>query len=177
MAILGLDISTVCTGYSVLDMKGELLEVGFIELNRPPKSPPIFYDRAILLEERLKELEVKHDIRHVFIEEPIRVKGRNSNSNTIIKLLQLNGIVSLMCYRIFGVEPVHLRVTSARKRARVPQRRGDKDIKHKVFKRLTEELGYDVPVTKKRTGTFKDYVYDMSDSLLMAYVGFLRVGS
>ena len=170
---IGFDVSTACSGYTVLDNKGKIAEIGYVELNRPPKNPPSFWERAKIMEDKVYELKEKYEISHVFIEEIIKSKGRNSNSNTILKLAQFNALVSYFCFTAFGFEPQHIPVRSARKRLNIPQRRGDTEIKEKVFMKLTEGCGFDVPVTLKRTGRKKDYVYDMSDSLLIAYVGFL----
>ena len=63
MAILGLDISTSCTGWCLLSDSGEIVDIGYIELSR--KSG--LFEKAKEVEHKIYNLSKAHTIHKVFI--------------------------------------------------------------------------------------------------------------
>lgn len=175
--ILGLDISTACSGISIMDYNGELIHVEHLVMNKPVKNPPSFYERVDKFRERLMEIKANYEVTKIFIEAPIKAKGSKTSNNTLVALLQMNGIVSYLSRDIFGVEPIHLEARSARAKLGIrltkEERKNKVHIKEKVLQKMLD-LGFDIQVDLKRTGKVQDYVYDESDSVLIAYTGYLQ---
>ena len=70
--ILGLDISTSITGYTILDDEGSVIEIGHIDLRKQKD----FFDKARACQERFQELDrqSKSWIKKIYIEHT-KLKG------------------------------------------------------------------------------------------------------
>ena len=53
--ILGLDISTSITGYSIIDLEGNLVEIGSWSMKNKKIHPDLF-SKSLFIKEKLKEL-------------------------------------------------------------------------------------------------------------------------
>ena len=165
--ILGLDISTSITGYSIVDFDGKVVLVGHWDTRNKNKFPD-FYDKADFIKNKLGELN--YPIQHVFIEPALNMfmMGRSS-SHTISTLTKINGIVSWFCYEQFGIKPEYIPAISARKRCGIKIKKGVK-AKEQVLSFLLDNepvFGIEYP----RTGKPKPYCYDEADSLIIAKAG------
>lgn len=86
MKVLGLDLSTVSTGYCVID-NNKILTYGVI---RPPSNKD-FVDRIIFIEKEIKELIKAKSIEYVCIEELSSMRS----ASTTKKLAALQGHIEI----------------------------------------------------------------------------------
>ena len=94
--ILGLDISTSKIGYCILDENEKIIANEFMKL-----KPLQLEDRAEIFYEFLFVLSKKHNIDHVYIEEPFTMfGGGRTTAGTMAKLQRFNGMCS------FAVTPI-----------------------------------------------------------------------
>jgi hypothetical protein len=165
--ILGLDISTSITGFTVLNSDGSIVEIGHWSLKNKNDFPDLF-SKALYIKNKLKELD--YPIDHVFIEPALNMfmMGRSS-SHTISTLTKFNGIVSWMCYEEFGVKPEYIPAISARKKCGITVKRGQKAKEVVIAFLLDNEPLFRVEYTK--SGNPKPYCYDEADSLIIAKAG------
>ena len=110
--ILGLDVSTACTGWCVLDESLSLVSIGSIELSKVKNT----YKKAKIVRDKMESLLIDYDIKSVYIEENLQsFRSGFSSAKTLSTLARFNGIVSLICYETFSVDPIHINVNHARK--------------------------------------------------------------
>lgn len=108
--ILGLDISSSCIGYTILDLDGKLITASYVK----------FADglsKFEKLEEFKRSTKFFKDLKITFIaiEEPlVKFMGKFSSAGTIALLNFFNGMVSAYLYSEFGMEPVYFNVNTAR---------------------------------------------------------------
>jgi len=161
--ILGLDVSTSITGATILD-KGNIV---LCEAWDTRKLKTMF-EKAEFIKEKLEALPV--GVEEIFIEEPFTFfKSGGSSAKTMAKLQSFNGVVSWMCYDIYGIVPSYLTAGQARKHCGITVPRGTK-AKEKVLEHLlTNEEEFDILYT--RHGNPKAGEYDRADSLVMAKAG------
>jgi len=167
--LLGLDISTSITGATVLDENGKIL---FCESwdTRNKNHFPSLYEKAFFVKNQLKTLDKQFDICYIYIEQSLQsFRSGFSSAKTLSTLSRFNGIVSWMCYEIFGTEPEMLAASSARKTAGVSIKRGE-NAKEKVLQFLLDnEVGFGIEYTKH--GNPSPGSYDRADSLIIAKAG------
>ena len=94
--ILGLDISTSCIGWSLLDSEGGLIKLGYIMLD---KEKDLFC-KAQRASEDIAMINQQHNITNVFIEENLQsFRSGFSSARTLSTLAKFNGIFwSIFCY-------------------------------------------------------------------------------
>lgn len=108
--ILGLDISTSCIGYTILDTDGKLITASYVK----------FADglsKFEKLEEFKRATKFFKDLKITFIaiEEPlVKFMGKFSSAGTIALLNFFNGMISSYLYQEFKMEPVYFNVNTAR---------------------------------------------------------------
>ena len=165
--ILGLDISTSITGFTILNLDGKIIKIGHWNLKNKNKFPDLF-SKASYIKNKLKELD--YPIDHVFIEPALNMfmMGRSS-SHTISTLTKFNGIVSWMCYEEFGVKPEYIPAISARKKCGITVKRGQKAKEMVIAFLLDNEPLFRIEYTK--SGNPKPHCYDEADSLIIAKAG------
>ena len=121
--ILGLDISTSITGYTILDNKGNIVVCEHIDLRKEKN----FFQKAALVEGILNAIRSQYFIEHVYIEQSLQsFRSGFSSAQTLSLLSKINGIISWICYNIFGSEPKYLAATSARKLCGIKVPKGQK---------------------------------------------------
>ena len=170
--ILGLDISTSITGYTLLDDEsGTIIACGHID-TRKEKS---FFKKAALVEDKLKELDKlsKAWIKCIYIEQSLQsFRSGFSSAQTLSLLSRFNGVVSWLCYEIFAMEPQYLAATSARKLCGIKIPKGQK-AKSIALKFVIDSVpGFEVQYT--RHGNPKAGYTDRSDSYVIAKAGWIR---
>lgn len=182
--ICGLDLSTSITGYTILDMDGNLVEIGHFELN---KIKGTIWDKIDVMKTNLIELGKRFKLKHVFIEEPLSKFSRGkSSSATISLLMRFNGIISYIVHLYLGIDPDYYPPSRARKvcglkmmnksackREKIPW----KPQKEQAFDQMAAQppFGKDYKWPLKRTGRLKDYCYDQMDSFIVAKAGFIEL--
>jgi len=176
--ILGLDISTSSTGWSILTTEGKLLKIGYIPLSKLD----CLFSKADVISKVISDIHLFQEITHVFIEENLQAfRPGLSSAKTLITLARFNGIVSYVCKKEFGFNPIYLNVNSARKSLGIKITRGkkaEKSTKEQVLDWVDGELGnYDWPNKTLKSGPRKGCVvlepgcYDMADSYVIARAG------
>jgi len=112
--VLGLDISTSCTGYCVLELKNKkitLVEADAIKL----KSGKDLYEKAAILSNRLNCVVEKFKPSKIVVEENLQsFRPGLSSAKTILSLAKFNGISCYLAYKITGITPLSINVTKAR---------------------------------------------------------------
>lgn len=169
MAVLGLDISTSITGVTVLDDSGSTL-YGEACDTRNKRHFPTLYHKAGFIRNKLFDLKVKFDIKHVYIEQSLySFRSGFSSAQVLSTLSRFNGIISWACWEIFEIEPEMLAATSARKLAgiKIDKKR---DTKQQVLDfYLDKNPGVEIEYTHK--GNPKPKYKDIADSWVIATAG------
>lgn len=127
--ILGLDISTSCTGYTVMSESGELMEMGHISMKSLYKNVESehryllkagnFRDKIVEIMGKYNQLAIKFSddsymIKSVWVEKPFVRFGASSSANTISSLIEFNGICRYILNELFGFPPYTVTVHDAR---------------------------------------------------------------
>jgi Holliday junction resolvasome RuvABC endonuclease subunit len=167
--ILGLDISTSITGYTVLDYEGNILACDHIDL-RKEKS---FFRKIEIVRSRLEMINEEYDIEQVYVEQSLQsFRSGFSSAQTLSLLSKINGIVSWLCYNMFYGEPKYLAATSARKLCGIKIPKGQKAKAVSLQFVIDNVPGFDVQYT--RYGNPKAGYADRSDSYVIARAGWIR---
>jgi Holliday junction resolvasome RuvABC endonuclease subunit len=168
--ILGLDISTSITGFTILNDDGTIAEIGSWD-TRNKKQYLDWIDKVKKIKYELAILNKKYSVSEVFIEPALNMfmMGKSS-AHTISTLIKFNGIVSWLVYEIFEIDPEYIPAVSARKKCGLTVKRGTK-AKEQVIKFLLDtEPAFSVEYTKN--GNLKPHCYDEADSLIIAKAGY-----
>ena len=176
--ILGIDISTSITGFSIVgDQK--LLHYGSVDLRKHDD----LVDKANFLKEHLEDYfeayQLDNDsgwggsrfpITNIYIEQPLHMfmKGKSSAS-TLSKLMRFNGIVSYIVYELFEIKPQYIAATTARKQCGIKVKRGEKAKEVVLEHLLTNESAFKIEYT--RFGNPKPESYDRADAIVIAKAG------
>ena len=167
--ILGLDVSTSITGYTILDNDGNIVVCDHIDLRKEKN----FFSKASKIEGTLTTLRNEYFIEKVYIEQSLQsFRSGFSSAQTLSLLSKINGIVSWICYNMFGTEPGYIAATSARKSCGIKVPRGQKAKAVVLNFLLDTELAFEVEYT--RHGNPKPGYYDRADSLIIARAGWLN---
>lgn len=143
--ILGLDISTQCIGFCLLENDGS--EYGkIIELTHisPKVSSKTDENEKLFLKKKIFEEFIKKyidlGIKTVVIESPLL---RSNNVNTVSTLLRFNGMVSDCVYNILGIVPNYISSYDAREYS-FPElmsiRKYGKDEKQYEYSKIHKEI-------------------------------------
>jgi len=166
--ILGLDASTKCVGWCLLNDDGSLHDVGYIWLEKVKNE----YDKYMKLFYALQTLTHFSENFRVFIEAPLK---RSNNQNVVNILQRWNGMVCIAAFKIFKEKPVLIPELTVRKLNDIKVPKGVKGVnKKKYVLQCVQDLGI-IDESKwelKRTGNPKDYSYDMCDAYCVARAGF-----
>lgn len=168
--ILGLDVSTSITGFTVLRDDGTILHNEAIRLDS--KKLKSMFQKAQVVKNRLVEIKHLYNIKEVFIEQSLNAfRPGLSSAQVILTLGKMNGIVSWICYEIFGKEPQYIGASSARKTLEIKVEKGA-NAKEVVLKHiLSLEPTFKVEYTKH--GNPVAGTYDRADSLVIAKAGYI----
>ena len=180
--ILGLDISTSCIGWSLLNSEGGLIDLGYIMLD---KQKDLFC-KAQKASEDISEISQQYDIIDIFVEENLQsFRSGFSSAKTLSTLAKFNGIISYIVYQITQIKPTFLNVNAARKSVGLKVIRakdGGDPIKEQVIDWVTQNLnGYSWPERILKTGPRKGMTvlqkgcYDMADAYVIALSGFYQL--
>ena len=166
--ILGLDISTSITGYTLIDNSGKVIVNDAID-TRKYKN---FFEKAQVVEERLKSIDPSFKPTRIFIEQSLQsFRSGFSSAKTLSTLSRFNGIVSWMCYKFWDIEPEYIAATSARKNAGITVPKGVKG-KDAVMKYVVDNVP-DVLIEYTKHNNPKPHCFDKADSWVIAKAGWL----
>ena len=167
--VLGLDISTSITGFTVLSDSGDVLVCDYINL----KKQDNVFDKAKCVEKTLEEIFKKNKIEQVWIEESLQMFSSGmSSAKTLATLTKFNGIVSYITWDKFGIQPQYIAAVSARKQIGLTVSKGQRG-KDVVMKYMLDKEPWFV-VDYGRTGKIRPHFYDMADSFVVAKAGYIR---
>jgi len=167
--ILGLDISTSITGYTILDHGGNILVCDHIDLRKEKN----FFKKVQIIRKRLEALEDEYTIEQAYIEQSLQsFRSGFSSAQTLSLLSKINGIVSWICYNMFYGEPKYLAATSARKLCGIKVPRGQKAKAVSLQFVVDNVPGFEIQYT--RHGNPKAGYADRSDSYVIAKAGWIR---
>ena len=167
--ILGLDISTSITGYTVLDYNGNILVCDHIDLRKEKN----FFKKIEIVNSQLEVVNDTYEIEQVYIEQSLQsFRSGFSSAQTLSLLSKINGIVSWLCYNMFYGEPKFLAATSARKLCGIKIPKGQKAKKVSLQFVVDNVAGFEVQYT--RHGNPKAGYADRSDSYVIARAGWVR---
>ena len=178
--ILGIDISTSITGFAIVG-DGQLLHYSAVDLR---KHEGVF-NKANVLKEYIMDIfenyhldqevfcgwgESKYPIEQIYIEQPLHMfmKGKSS-AKTLSTLMTFNGIVSWLVYELFEIEPKYISAASARKKAGISVKRGEKAKKVVLEHLLKHEPAFHIEYTKH--GNPSPGSYDKADAIIVAKAG------
>jgi len=166
--ILGLDISTSITGYTLID--GDKVILNDAWDTRKFKD---FFDKVIYVKTEMGLLNKRFggQIEAVYIEQSLQsFRSGFSSAKTLSTLSRFNGIISWLVLDTFGIKPEYLAASTARKLCGIKIPRGQK-AKTVVLNYLLEnEDSFQIEYTK--FGNPRPESYDKADSLIIAKAGY-----
>lgn len=182
--IMGLDVSTTCTGIALFLDKGDhgrLLELTHVSPIIKPKMENK-HNEMMLKSDVFKEYIKKYKglgIYRVIIEEPLLY---SNNIHTVGTLTKFNGLISRVVYDELGVMPEYINTYDARSYAFpelvAPGKSGkpvlfgglpmDVDKKMVIWEKV-KELHPQLEWTRDAKGKLKKETFDMSDSVAVVY--------
>ena len=165
--ILGLDVSTFCTGFSIWDLeKDKLSKSGFISLKNLNSWLDKVDEVCYILEDIKKNT---NKITYIAIEDILQkfIAGK-SNIKTIITLAGFNYVIQRKCYEIYNITPVLYNVLRARNLADCSVPRGVKS-KNFILRRVCElhpEIKNELPLMKTKP-EFDKMAFDVADAIVV----------
>ena len=166
--ILGLDVSTFCTGFSIWDLeKDKLSKSGFISLKNLNSWHEKVDEVCSILEDIKKNT---NKITYIAIEDILQkfIAGK-SNIKTIITLAGFNYVIQRKCYEIYNITPVLYNVLRARNLANCSVPRGVKS-KNFILRRVCElhpEIKNELPLMKTKPEFAKE-AFDIADAIVVS---------
>ena len=168
---LGLDISTSCTGLTLITGDGKLVEARYVYLSDEKTT----FKKASIVKAELERYK-DYNIKCVTIEQNmLGFRQGSSSAGVLISLARFNGVVSYLVSDVLKLDPIALSVLTARKNAHVPIVRGI-NAKEQVTKWVTErEPNYKWPTRTMKAGVrkgvviFEKGVEDACDAYVMAH--------
>ena len=168
--ILGLDVSTSSTGWSVVELSGAYVNMGSFDL----KKYDTLFEKAEAVRKGLEEIKKKHNITLISVEEPLQSFRRGfSSAHTLLTLARFNGIVSWLAFDVFNIKPEFFDFKSARKSLGIKIDK-TRDTKDQVMEWMEKETSIilerrEVKVGKKKGQiVFVAGINDAVDAYVMA---------
>ena len=186
MVVLGLDISTSCTGYCLIDVdisqRSSLSEIGYIPISKV-KDP---YRKAQKIRQKLEMISKEHKIDKIYIEENLQAfRAGFSSAKTLVTLARFNGVVSYLCSEIFQLPPEFINVNSARKSLGlkiVRKKDGGAPTKKQVLDWVSTDqpkINWPTKILKggpnKGNEIIDPSAYDMADAYVICRAGILNI--
>jgi Holliday junction resolvasome RuvABC endonuclease subunit len=172
--ILGIDISTSCTGFCVLNSEGKAIHFSCVELSKEKNFNKKVENVRIKISNILKDYE----IQDIVVEESLQSFRRGlSSAATLFKLAKFNGIIQWLCYDNFQMITTAINVNTARKLNNIKvNKKLDKSIKDQVLDVVKEHVGdsFSFPMKTLKSGPRKGQTvtdktsYDMADAFVIA---------
>ena len=165
--ILGLDVSTSITGYTLLD--GDKIILNGAWDTRKYKN---FFDKVVHVKDGLDKIRKEYGTRitAVYIEQSLQsFRSGFSSAKTLSTLSRFNGIVSWLVFDQYGIQPEYIAATSARKLCGIKVSRGQKAKQVVLNFLLDNEPSFVIEYT--RNGNPKPESYDKADSIVIARAG------
>jgi len=108
---LGIDVSTSCTGFALINSSGRLVKASYVYLS----EFETIFQKAEAVRQEL-EAYTQYDVKCISVEECLLGFRRGgSSSHTLITLARFNGTVAYVAASVFGIDPVTINVSTGRK--------------------------------------------------------------
>ena len=178
--ILGLDVSTSCTGYCIVDSdikpddKGShILLIEAIDLSKGHKT---MWEKADVVLDLFQKIRSENGldipVERVVLEEALLgFRPGMSSAMTISALMRFNGIVSYLARNVFEVEPEYIGSAHARKLCGIKLQRtavAGMSQKEQVFKHMGANDLKHVGWPLKKSGAVVDWSRDATDAYVIA---------
>ncbi len=174
--VLGLDISTSCTGVSVLDLNGTVIAFSYF---RPTGSTLVEKANSLrqFLVDFCKDTNVIN-IQDVYIEQNLQKFRRGFSSAQVLNTLaRFNGMISYIVFEELKIQPKYINVNEGRKSLgiKIPRGSNTKDEILKWCNQIYPQI--DWPEKTLKSGPRKGLVildpccYDIADALVTARAG------
>ena len=167
--ILGLDVSTSVIGICLIDPNPsgnkQLQSLAFLNLKREKN----LFSKAIDFKDYISKYK-GFGITSIAIEEPlVMYKPGAGRAQILAKLSTFNGMASIICFMVFGIEPVYYNVNNARKRAfpELKFKKGE-DRKMAIWAKVAEKYPTVEWLYGPRSGKLVKTNFDMADSCVIA---------
>lgn len=165
--ILALDVSTSVIGICLLDPStgNRLQSLEFLNLKREKN----LFSKALDFKDHISKYK-SLNVQHVAIEEPlVMYKPGASRAQILSKLSTFNGMIAVICFMVFGIEPVYYNVNHARKLA-FPDIKFDPGQNRKmvVWTKVAETFSDVEWLYGPRSGKLVKTNFDMADSAVVA---------
>lgn len=166
--ILGLDVSTSCTGIAIVDDAGVPIVAAAVTTSHIDSLA----DKADAVLHAVHDAVGTLHITAAFVEESLQAfRPGLSSANTICSLSKMNGLVSYLVQRAFGVPISSISSQTARKACGIKLVRGEPAKPQVTRWALANPLnGWDVP-QKRRLAEPMEQVRDAADALVIAIAG------
>lgn len=150
--VLGIDVSTSCTGFAVIDCNGKLLNASFVYLDQKN-----ILDKAELIEKEIKKLFSEYpSITRIAIEQNmIGFRRGFSSAQVLSALARFNGIVTYIAFCISGIYPDMISVVNARKTLKIPIPKGSNAKECVIEWVKNQEPDFEFPVKTISSGKRK----------------------
>jgi Holliday junction resolvasome RuvABC endonuclease subunit len=175
--ILGLDISTSCTGWCITDLSGGFVDMGYISLS--PKLTT--FQKANTVQLALIDIHTTHNITKIAVEENLQAfRPGFSSAKTLLSLARFNGIVSYIAQQQFLIEPDFINVNVARKVVGlkvISKRKGGLPTKEQVINWVDTQVDFTWPMKTLKSGPRKGQLilepgcFDAADAYVIATAG------
>lgn len=170
---LGLDISTSCIGWSILDENGCYVDGGYIDFS----SKKLNLDKNLFLkmeyfEKRFSVIlnKYKNIIKFWAVEEAVKKFSFGmSSAGTIFKLASFNFGVVYSIYKKLGTEPTYIPANKARKTCSIqfPKDIDKENKKRYILDRCAQKYP-SIVWDKNRADNIKKQCFDLADSVVIA---------
>jgi len=168
--LLGLDVSTSITGYTILDCHGKLIRCNAWDVRNKNRFKN-YFEKANYIKDELCYIKGQYPIEKIYIERPFMFfRSGGSSAKTMASLQKFNGIISWICYDILNQPINFLTASEARKLCGIKVARGEKAKKIVMNWLLKNESDFKVEYTHKNNP--KPKYFDMADSVVLAKAGY-----
>lgn len=175
--ILGLDISTVVIGLSVMDKK-EIIHTDYFDLHKDESltSNEVFQK----IKEWFLSIKKQYAITKINVEEPIKKCSNGKTSiNVISAIFKTNYTVCWICYDVFQIDINYVGSGPARKKMKINKNddlkrdfkyyASTKDIKKRVLEKVLESFpDFEKELTYSKNGFINSHILDIADAIVMA---------
>lgn len=164
MTLLALDISTSKIGWSIFENK-QLIKVGYIDLSKIKKDPFSKLDEAIVEIDKLCAL---HKVTEAVAEAALQKFTAGKSSASTLNLLMAFNFALSYAIRNKNITISHVSVAEARKKTGIKfVKKSSSADKKELIRQYCEKKYSFLTWDKKKTGRYKDYSYDISDSIII----------
>ena len=179
MRVIGLDISTSCLGYCVVESDDKsIVELGHINL----KSVEGLFNKVDFAVPKIASLMIDLNVSKAFIEEAVMMFSAGmSSAQTILTLAKFNALISYHVRNQLGDSNiVWVKPTEARKTCGLVMttkaKAGGASQKEQTFRQLTAPNGLlsHVKWDMTKTNKVKPESFDRADAFVVAYHGAVK---